>query len=184
MISTMINKDSVRKEFISYLNQDKKNKIKYCRYFWHYGAKQIQAIDTDYQYKSALDVYKQQGIELDRTEPISKEHLKMFGLKKGNMLFFHQKDDKNISDNHDPLAFAFDYMVGTSEFFMIEVELDTKKVKTNSNVKAFTQIETEVNIKPKNPNPYNLKEWIYTNGTVYAMNEKNAIKKATKLGYI
>ena len=63
-------------------------------------------------------------------------------------------------------------------------KISGEKVKTNNNVKAFTQIETEINIKPKNPNPYNLKEWIYTNGTVYAMNEKNAIKKATKLGYI
>ena len=131
MISTMINKDSVRKEFTSCLNQDKKDNIKNCRYFWHYGAKQIQAIDTDYQYKMVIDGYNQQNIQLDRTEPISKEHLKMFGLKKGNMLFFHHKDDKNISNGHDPLAFAFDFMVGTSEWFMIEAELDTKKVKTN-----------------------------------------------------
>ena len=184
MISTMINKDSVRKEFTSCLNQDKKDNIKNCRYFWHYGAKQIQAVDSDNQYKSVLINYKKHGIEFLRTEPISKEHLKMFGIKKGNMLFFHQKDDKNISNGHDPLAFAFDFMVGTSEWFMIEAELDTKKVKTNNNVKAFTQIETEVSITPKNPNPYNLKEWIYSGGKVYAMNEKNAVKKATKLAYI
>ena len=60
--------------------------------------------------------------------------------------------------------------------------LDIKKVKTMQNaIKASTQIETEVII---NPNPYNLKEWIYSGGSVYSMNEKNAIKKATKLGYI
>ena len=131
MITTMINKDSVRKEFTSFLNQDKKNKIKYCRYFWHYRSNQFQAIDSDDMYKSVLINYKKHGIEFLRTEPISKEHLKMFGIKKGNMIFFKQKDGKNISNNHDHLAFAFDYMVGTSEWFMIEAELDTKKVKTN-----------------------------------------------------
>ena len=176
----ILQKENARKEFLSCLNQDRKNGVKSAKYFYHYGAKRLMAIDNLTQFQLAMETYKSQGIELDRTEPISEEHKKMFGIEEGRMMFFHQKENKNISGNHCPLAFCFDYFIGTSEWFMIDVEkLSPRVVKTDSKIIPFTHIEREIN-----PNPHGLKEWIFSGVKVYALNEKNAMRKAKKLGYV
>lgn len=176
----LVSKPNVRKEFLSCLNQDRRNGIRKAWYFYHYGTNQLMAIDSDYQFKLSIETYSKQGIHLDRVEPISEEHKKLFGIEEGNLLFFHQKDGKNISNNHCPLAFAFDWMVGTSEWFMVEVKrLSPNKVRTEKDVIPFTHREVEIN-----PNPHGIKEWVFSGGKVYAINEKNALRKAKKLGLV
>lgn len=176
----VVSKENVRKELQSCLNQDRRNGLKGVKYFYHYGTKQFMAVDSKQQYEQCLDTYEKQGIILDRIEPISEEHKKMFGIKEGRMMFFRQKENKNISGNWCPLGFCFDWMVGSSEWFMLDVdELTKTSVKTKNHIIPFTHIERDIN-----PNPHGLKEWIFSGGKVYSINERNAKKKAKKLGIL
>jgi hypothetical protein len=179
--SRFTNKDSARKQFTDFLNRDRKDGVKKAWYFWHYGANQAQAIDTPQQLQGQINLYKSQGIELYETTPISNELCNVFGIKSGNHLKFRNKDEsKNISGNFDPISFAFDWMVGTAEWSIFELELGSKHKSTNDSVKPFMYATTEIKVIT----PKGLKSFKYGDKEVFAINKKNADRKAKVLGYV
>jgi len=177
----LTSKDSARKEFISYLNQDRKQGIKKAWYYWHYQMNQATALDTPQQLESVINLYKSQGIELYETTPISDELCKVFGIKGGNHLKFRNKDEsKNMSGNFDPISFAFDWMIGTAEYSIFEIELGSKIKSTNNSVKPFMYATTKLKVIL----PNGVKSFKYGDDEVFAINKKNADRKAKALGYI
>ena len=142
-----INKDSARKQFNGFLNRDREDGVKKAWYYWHYESNQATALDTPEQLERVINLYKSQGIELYETTPISKELCKVFGIKGGNHLKFRNKDkSKNISNNFDPLSFAFDWMVGTAEWSIFELELGSKITSSKDSVKPFMYATTEIKV--------------------------------------
>jgi hypothetical protein len=179
--SRFINKDSARKQFNGFLNRDRKDGVKKAWYFWHYEGNQTQAIDTPQQLEGVIAGYKSQGIELYETTPITKELCKVFGIKGGNHLKFRNKDEsKNISGGFDPVSFAFDWMVGTAEWSIFEIELGSKITSTDDAVKPFMYAKNEVKVIT----PNGLKSFKYGWNEVFAINKKNADRKAKILGYV
>jgi hypothetical protein len=176
-----INKDSARKQFNGFLNRDREDGVKKAWYYWHYQSNQPTALDTTEQLERVINLYKSQGIELYETTPISKELCKVFGIKGGNHLKFRNKDEsKNISNNFDPLSFAFDWMVGTAEWSIFELELGSKITSTKDSVKPFMYATTEIKVVT----PKGLKPFKYGDKDVFAINKKNADRKAKILGYV
>jgi len=178
---TVINKDSARKEIISFLNKDRKDGVKKAWYYWHYQMQQPTALDTPQQLQSVIDLYKSQGIELYKTTPITNELCEIFGIKGGNHLKFRALDEtKNLSGNFDPFSFAFDWMIGTAEFSIFELELGDKNKSNNNSVKPFMFAKNEIKVIT----PNGLKSFKYGDKEVFAINKKNADRKAKVLGYV
>ena len=181
METRFICKDSARKQFNSFLNRDRKDGVKKAWYFWNYDGNETQAIDTKEQFDRVINLYKSQGIELYETKPISPELCKVFGIVSGNHLKFRNKDEsKNISNNFDPLSFAFDWMVGSAEWSIFQIELGSKINPTEDSVKPFMYAKTEIKVIT----PNGLKSFKYGDKEVFAINKKNADRKAKVLGYV
>jgi hypothetical protein len=178
---TFTSKDSARKQIINFLNQDRKDGVKKAWYYWHYQMEQPTALDTPQQLEGVINLYKSQGIELYKTTPITNELCEVFGIKGGNHLKFRALDEtKNLSGNFDPFSFAFDWMIGTAEFSIFELELGSKIKSTNDSVKPFMFGKTEIKVIT----PNGLKSFKYGDKEVFAINKKNADRKAKILGYV
>jgi len=178
---TITSKDSARKQIINFLNQDRKAGVKKAWYYWHYQMEQPTALDTPQQLASVIQLYKSQGIELYETSIISDELCDTFGIKSGKHLKFRSLDEtKNLSNNFDPVSFAFDWMIGTAEFSIFELELGSKIKSTNDSVKPFMFAKTEIKVIT----PKGLKSFKYGDNEVFAINKKNADRKAKVLGYV
>jgi hypothetical protein len=165
-----LNKQQCIKDHTNHFNSEKKNGIKKAYYTWHYELDGINCMDTDQQFKQYLTLCKIQNIVVDRTIPMSQNLLDRFGLKSGNIIILRHKNNDNISNNFDPLAFSFDYMIGTSEWIVFEVNYPVVE-----NQPTIFKDDT-LNISKEK----GLKAFEYGSLKIIALNKKNAIKKIMK----
>jgi hypothetical protein len=84
-------------------------------------------MDTKEQFQEQVQCYSQQNVELVSTIPLSKSLCDRFGVYGGSIITFREMNEKTISPTTDPLAFAFDIISGTAEWYVIKLHL----VKTN-----------------------------------------------------
>lgn len=122
-----LQKENEIKRFKSLLKEEKKNGIKSGWYHYHYDKGEICCMDTTWQYMEQVECYSKQNVELVSTTPLSKSLCDRFGVSGGSILTFREMNEKTISPTTDPLAFAFDIISGSAEWYIIKLHL----VKTN-----------------------------------------------------
>jgi hypothetical protein len=166
-----LDKQSCIKTYGQHFDSERKNGIKKAYYTWHYQMNMVNCMDTDQQFKQYLQGCKSQNIVVAETIPMSQYLLDRFGFKSGNIIILRHKNDANISSNFDPLAFGFDYMVGSSEWIVFECNYHTSNVET-----PIFQDDVLSIAKEKG-----LKVFQYGELKISALNKKNAIKKIKKI---
>ena len=122
-----LQKENEIKKFKDFLKIEKQNGIKSGWYHYHYDMSEICCMDTKEQFQEQVECYSKQKIELVSTLPISKSLCDRFGVYGGSIITFREMNEKTISPTFDPLAFAFDIMSGTAEWYVIKLHL----IKTN-----------------------------------------------------
>lgn len=165
-----LNKQECIKTYSEHFNNEKKNGIRKAYYTWHYQMEMVNCIDTDSQFKEYVRGCRSQNIKVVDTKPMSQDLLDRFGLKSGNIITLRHTEDANISSNYDPLAFSFDYIIGSSEWIVFEVNYPVVENKPT----IFKDDSLEI-AKEKG-----LKLFQYGSLKISALNKKNAIKKIVK----
>jgi hypothetical protein len=165
-----LDKKTCIKTYEKHFDSERKNGIKKAYYTWHYQMDMVNCMDTDEQLKQYLRGCKSQNIVVTETIPMSQNLLDRFGFKSGNIIILRHKNNANISNNLDPLAFSFDYMVGSSEWIIFEVNYPVVENKPT----IFKDDTLEL-AKEKG-----LKVFEYGSLKISALNKKNAIKKIMK----
>ena len=82
-------------------------------YYWHHQANQVMAIDNEWQMTSQENLFKMNDVELVETRVLTNQQ--WCGYDKVYMRIYRSRSKEKISGGVDPLAFSFDWMVGSSE---------------------------------------------------------------------
>jgi hypothetical protein len=108
----MIVKPEVRDYLKQLFKQDASKGLK-PYYYWHYNEQQVMCIDYDMELNSQEKAFKMNDIELVETRVLTNQE--WCGYDKVYMRIYRSRSGEKISNGIDPLAFSFDYMVGSTE---------------------------------------------------------------------
>lgn len=101
------------RDYLTRLFQQDKDKGLTPIYYWHHHACDFMAIDTLTQFQSQERMFRDNGVELVKTKVLTNQS--WCGFDKVYMNIYRSIKGDTISHATDPLAFAFDYMLGSTE---------------------------------------------------------------------